>query len=134
MFYLDDTGTEFNITMMKQELQKKETKQFTGTIETWQALSAANKGKYEIVNIIDDPTQIVLDNPPSQNSNDISSGVYKNNNGTLQLIASKGGTKGDKGDDGDKGDKGDTGDSGVYIGATAPTNPSVLVWIDTSAT
>lgn len=30
--------------------------------------------------------------------------------------------------------KGDTGDSGVYIGTTAPTNPSVLVWIDTSAT
>lgn len=28
--------------------------------------------------------------------------------------------------------KGDTGDSGVYIGDTAPTDPSVKVWIDTS--
>jgi hypothetical protein len=51
------------------------------------------------------------------------------------------GPKGEKGDKGDQGiqgpqgiqgDKGDTGNSGVYIGAEAPTDPSVMVWIDTN--
>ena len=49
------------------------------------------------------------------------------------------GPKGDKGDKGDKGiqgpkgdqgDKGETGNSGVYIGTDAPTDESVMVWID----
>lgn len=39
-----------------------------------------------------------------------------------------------KGDTGEEGPKGDTGDSGVYIGETAPTDPDVSVWIDTSGT
>ena len=56
------------------------------------------------------------------------------------------GPKGDKGDKGDsgpqgeqglKGDvgpigpKGETGNSGVYVGTDAPTDPSIMVWIDT---
>jgi len=35
-----------------------------------------------------------------------------------------------KGIKGEKGDKGDTGDSGVYIGASAPSDENVNVWID----
>ena len=35
-----------------------------------------------------------------------------------------------KGQVGEKGDKGDTGDSGVYIGASAPSDENVNVWID----
>ena len=42
------------------------------------------------------------------------------------------GDTGDQGADGPKGDKGDTGESGVYIGSTAPTDPDVNVWIDTT--
>ena len=57
------------------------------------------------------------------------------------------GPKGDKGDKGDsgpqgeqglKGDigpvgpKGETGNSGVYVGTDAPTDPSIMVWIDTN--
>lgn len=42
------------------------------------------------------------------------------------------GPQGEPGPAGPQGPKGDTGDSGVYIGATAPTDPSVRVWIDTS--
>lgn len=42
------------------------------------------------------------------------------------------GDQGPKGDTGEQGVKGDTGDSGVYIGSTAPSDPSVKVWIDNS--
>ena len=47
------------------------------------------------------------------------------------------GDKGDKGEQGLKGDigpvgpKGETGNSGVYVGTDAPTDPSIMVWIDT---
>lgn len=37
-----------------------------------------------------------------------------------------------KGQVGEKGDKGDTGDSGVYIGASAPSDENVNVWIDSN--
>lgn len=42
------------------------------------------------------------------------------------------GEQGDPGIPGPEGPKGDTGESGVYIGETAPENPSVNVWIDPS--
>lgn len=42
------------------------------------------------------------------------------------------GATGATGATGPQGPQGATGDSGVYIGATAPTDPSVRVWIDTS--
>ena len=53
------------------------------------------------------------------------------------------GPKGDKGDPGPQGEqglkgdigpigpKGETGNSGVYVGTDAPTDPSIMVWIDT---
>ena len=47
------------------------------------------------------------------------------------------GPKGDKGDigltgpTGPIGPKGDTGNSGVYVGTEAPTDPTIMVWIDT---
>ena len=45
------------------------------------------------------------------------------NNGPIQGV---------KGDPGEKGDPGDPGKSGVYLGAKAPTDPDVMVWIDPS--
>lgn len=42
------------------------------------------------------------------------------------------GATGATGPQGPQGPQGATGDSGVYIGSTAPTDPSVRVWIDTS--
>lgn len=39
------------------------------------------------------------------------------------------GPKGETGAAGATGPKGDTGDSGVYVGATAPTDPDVNIWI-----
>lgn len=82
--------------------------------------------------------------------------ITQNLDGTLSINLTDGTSyeteplKGDKGDTGEKGDaftyddftpeqlaslkgdKGDTGESGVYIGETAPSDPDVNVWIDTS--
>ena len=41
------------------------------------------------------------------------------------------GEQGLKGDIGPVGPKGETGNSGVYVGTDAPTDPSIMVWIDT---
>ena len=41
------------------------------------------------------------------------------------------GLKGDNGPIGPVGPKGETGNSGVYVGTDAPTDPSIMVWIDT---
>ena len=43
------------------------------------------------------------------------------------------GPRGEQGIQGIQGPKGETGNSGVYMGSTQPTDPVVMVWLDTSS-